>query len=184
MGLLPGRLPFHSSPFPRRHELHGPNALACSLGNVLLRDVLFRVVTIGQCPPLANHHRVEVLAVDEAYRNQPPIPVLGVAPALDGAAPDMLKKECGGGSPAKEVSPIGVLARLLQFRRVDPKQPDAGSPDAAVPLALAVHNQRVAVRYARRAGNIGMGAGKVSNATRAAAVHFNAVMWGWYTASL
>ncbi len=31
------------------------------------------------------------------------------------------------------------------------------SPDAAGPLALAVYNQRITVRYARRAGNIGMG---------------------------
>ncbi len=77
--------------------------------------------------------------------------------AFDGAAPDLLKEECGGGSPAKEVPAVGVLAFLLEFRRVDPKQPDAGSPDTAGPLALAVHNQRITVRYARRAGNIGMG---------------------------
>ncbi len=49
------------------------------------------------------------------------------------------------------------IARLLQFRRVDPKQPDAGSPDTAGPLALAIHNQRITVRHACRAGNVGMG---------------------------
>ena len=43
--------------------------------------------------------------------------------------------------------------------RVDPEQPDAGSPDAAGPLALAIHNQRITVRYTSRAGNIGMGGG-------------------------
>ncbi len=42
-------------------------------------------------------------------------------------------------------------------KRLDPKQPDAGSPDTAVPLALAIHHQRITVRYARRAGNFGMG---------------------------
>ncbi len=31
------------------------------------------------------------------------------------------------------------------------------SPDAASPFALAIHHQRVTVRYAYRAGNIGMG---------------------------
>ena len=50
-----------------------------------------------------------------------------------------------------------MLALLLEFRRVDPEQPDAGSPDTAGPLALAIHNQRVTVHYAHRAGNIGMG---------------------------
>ena len=35
-------------------------------------------------------------------------------------------------------------------------EPDA-SPDTASPLALAVHDQRVTVGYACRAGNIGMG---------------------------
>ncbi len=48
-------------------------------------------------------------------------------------------------------------AFLPEFRRVDPKQPDAGSPDTAGPLAFAIHNQRITVRYACRAGNIGMG---------------------------
>ncbi len=71
----------------------------------------------------------------------------------------MLKEECGGGSSAKEVPAARVLALLLEFRRVYPKQPDAGSPDTAISLALAIHHQRVAVRYARRAGYIGMGGG-------------------------
>ncbi len=69
----------------------------------------------------------------------------------------MLKKECGGGSPAKEIPAVGVLAILLEFRRVDPEQPDTGSADTAGPLALAIHNQRITVRYACRAGYIGMG---------------------------
>ena len=46
---------------------------------------------------------------------------------------------------------------MLQFRRVDPKQPDTGSPDTAGPLAFAIHNQRITVRHARWAGYIGMG---------------------------
>jgi len=50
-----------------------------------------------------------------------------------------------------------VLASLLEFRRVDPEQPDAGSPGTAIPLALAIHNQGITVRYTRRAGYIGMG---------------------------
>ncbi len=50
-----------------------------------------------------------------------------------------------------------MLARLPEFRRVDPEQPDAGSPDTAGPLALAIHNQRIAVRYARWTSDIGMG---------------------------
>ncbi len=95
--------------------------------------------------------------MDVAYRNQAPVSVLGIAPALDGVAPDVLKEDCGGGSTAKEISHAQVPTFLLEFRRVDPKQPDAGSPDTGGPLALAVHNQRVTVRYAYRAGNIGMG---------------------------
>ncbi len=65
---------------------------------MFLRDVLFRVVTVCQCPPFGNHQGVEVLAVDKAYRDQAPVPVLGIAFALDGAAPDVLKEECGGGA--------------------------------------------------------------------------------------
>ena len=56
-----------------------------------------------------------------------------------------------------EISPARVPTFLLEFRRVDPKQPDAGSPDTAGPLALAIHDQRITVRYALRARNIGMG---------------------------
>ncbi len=93
MGLPPERLPFHSSPFPRLDKLHGPNALACPPGDIFLRDVLFREVTICQRPPFGNHHGVEVLATDKAYRNQAPVPVLGIASAFDGATPDVLKEE-------------------------------------------------------------------------------------------
>ena len=95
--------------------------------------------------------------MDVAYRNQAPVLVLGITSALDGVAPDVLKEDCGGGSTAKEISHTQVPTFLLEFRRVDPKQPDAGSPDTGGPLALAVHNQRITVRYAYRAGNIGMG---------------------------
>ncbi len=49
-----------------------------------------------------------------------------------------------------------MLASLLEFWRVDPEQPDPGPPSTAGPLALAIHDQRVAVRHAYRAGNIGM----------------------------
>ncbi len=124
-----------------------------------------------------------VAAVDKANSDQPPAPVLGIASALNSAAPDVLKEERGGGSPAKEVPAVGVLASLLEFRRVDSKQPDAGSPDTAGPLALAIHNQRIAVRHTHTGPDTSAWAGKATNATRAAAVHFNAVMAGWYTAS-
>ncbi len=76
-----------------------------------------------------------------------------------------------------------MLALLLEFRRVDPEQPDPGSPDTAGPLALAIHNQRITVRYTHTGPETSAWAGKASIATRAAAViHFNAVMGRWYTA--
>ncbi len=147
-----------------------------------MRDVLFRVVTVCQGPSLGNHHRVEVLAADKAYRNQAPVPILGVASALDGTAPDVLKEERGGGFPAKEVPAVGVLALLLEFRRVDPKQPDAGSPTQRVRWRLPFTTS-VSPSVTHAGPETSAWAGKASNATRAAAVHFNAVMAGWYTAS-
>ncbi|MFQ5763348.1 MAG: recombinase family protein [Rhodospirillales bacterium] len=65
----------------------------------------------------------------------------------------MLKKERDGGFPAKEIPAARVLALLLEFRRINPKQPDAGSPDTAGVSALAIHNQRVTVRYRYNVSN-------------------------------
>ena len=56
--------------------------------------------------------------------------------------------------PVKKMTP----AQIAEAERLAKEwKPDTGSSDATSPLALAIHNQRITVRYARRAGNIGMG---------------------------
>ncbi len=90
--------------------------------------------------------------------------ILGAALGTEVAAKHAFPRLCPGISPRPERS----------------GRPDAGSPDTTGVSALAIHDQRITVPHARRAGNVGMG-GTASIATRAAAVHFNAVMTGWYT---
>ncbi len=58
-------------------------------------------------------------------------------------------------------------ARPVARRALALKGEASASPDTAGPLALAIHNQRVAVCHACRAGNVGKGK-EASNATMAA----------------
>ncbi len=54
-------------------------------------------------------------------------------------------------------SPTGLRRTTRRPKGFGPKGEASASPDTAGPLALAIHNQRVAVRHACRAGNVSMG---------------------------
>ena len=60
-------------PIPWRYEFSPPDPGARLLGITLFVNVVHRVASISQRPPLTHHHRVEVVYPHEANRHDPPV---------------------------------------------------------------------------------------------------------------
>lgn len=126
---------------PRHLKLTSPNPAGVLSSLVLIRNVLGRILPVGDCPSIQDHPAVQVSAIVRASGDCSAVPVSALRLTPD-YAPSNSVRQCQRSllatTPPRLVWPRTLLPT---FRRIDPEQPNSSS----------VHLQSVTVNHADNA---------------------------------